>query len=428
MSTQKCRAQSTECIAALILSSALCDLCLLMSPLEAGEQSPVFTLHGAEGIAGKGPLRQIRDDWTVRLGGEKPVLLKGDDVVCLRREGADLPRHPLGPQAILSTGDRIPLEPKSDLTLADEVLTCQPLAPLRAAGGLLLKVPQSRVAVLWLAAPAAADDPALQIRRLLQEPRPRDRVLLQNGDVIEGNVLALDRAACKVQVGKKQVAVPFARLAAIAFSTELLARALPHKPYGHMVLASGCRLSLTSAAVEGDGRRLTAKPLFGAAITVPLEQLIALTLRQGRAVYLSDLPPREYVHTPFLGASWPLVRDGSAAGREIRLYGSSYDKGLGMHGASRVTYDLGGQYDWLEALVGLDEQTGKRGRARVEVLVDGKRQDLAGNRELVAGDPPLALLIKIHGARQLQLAVQLTGQGDVQAHIDWAEASLIKSR
>jgi hypothetical protein len=389
---------------------------------------PVFVLHGASGIAGAGPLRKVGDDWAVRLGGERPVLVKGPDFISLRRDGLPLPPQPAGEQVILSTGERLPLDPGGPLRVAEDVLSARPLPPLRPTGGEELKVPLSRVAVLWLAAPADAADAALRLRRLIEGQRQRDQVLLRDGDVIEGTVMGLDRAgACRVRVGSKEQAVPVSRVAAVAFSTELLVRARPRRPYGHLVLASGARLSLAGAAVDEARGRLTGKTLFGAAVAVPLRGLVAIDLRQGRAVYLSDLRPREYVHEPFLGVSWPFERDASAAGRPLRVQGSTYDKGLGTHGASWLTYDLAGKYDRFEAVVGLDDQTGKRGRVRVEVLLDGQAQDLGKGAALSGPERPLRVQVDVRKARSLTLAVHLDRFGDVQADVNWADARLITS-
>ena len=64
------------------------------------------------------------------------------------------------------------------------------------------------------------------------------------------------------------------------------------------------------------------------------------------------------------------------AGYDLRLAGSTYDKGIGLHSESRLTYALNRNYQWFESLVGLDDQTGRRGSVLIEVLVDGKPQAL----------------------------------------------------
>jgi hypothetical protein len=164
--------------------------------------------------------------------------------------------------------------------------------------------------------------------------------------------------------------------------------------------------------------------MFGATVDIPLEDLVALDIRQGRAVYLSDLKPVKYEHTPYLSVHWPWIRDGSVTGDELSLADGVHDKGIGMHSESRLTYDLAGQYQSFEALVGLDVRSGKEGSVRVQVMVDGALQPIGG--ELQGGDPARAVRVRVAGAKQITLAVLFGRHGDVQDHVDWADARLIK--
>jgi NPCBM/NEW2 domain len=144
---------------------------------------------------------------------------------------------------------------------------------------------------------------------------------------------------------------------------------------------------------------------------------------QGRAAYLSDLRAR-YEHTPYLGLRWPLAVDRAVTGLDLRLGGGTYDKGVGMHSPSRATFDLPRGARRFEALVGLDEVTGKLGSSVVQVLVDNK--PLLNPAAELSPDRPLPLRVALpSGARTLTLVVDLGGGGDVQDHVDWADARVI---
>jgi hypothetical protein len=362
----------------------------------------------------------------VRLrAGAGPVDVPGAEVISLRRKGVSLPAHPAGPQVVFVNGDRVPLATEPALRVARERLHFRTPSPL-LPGAAELDPALRSVALVWLAAPPGAEDAAVALRRLLAEPRPRDVVLLRDGDQVEGVVEALGPEGCRVLAGRRRVGLPLERLAVVALNSRLRAQAPPSGPYGHLVLTDGTRLSLASARVEAGASRLLGKTLFGGKIAVPLERVAGLDLWQGAAVYLSDLEPRAYEHTPFLGAAWPFVRDGSVAGRELRLGGATYDKGLGMHSESRLAYDLGGRYRRFEADVGLDERTGKRGRVRVGVQIDGKARDLGRAAELTATDRPLRVRLDVRGARTLTLVVRFGRFGDVQGHVNWGDARLVR--
>ncbi|HEX5272612.1 MAG TPA: NPCBM/NEW2 domain-containing protein [Gemmataceae bacterium] len=385
-------------------------LLLVTTAAPAADPSPLFTLETASGKALKGPLREIGPAWAVRLGDARS---DGADVIALRRDGVALPPGPDGEHVAFANGDRLPG------TIGD--LDGDRLR--FRTGPETLALPLPALSVLWLAPPDGAE-PERLLRRLASEARTRDRVLLRNGDAVEGVLVGLDDKALRLEVNRKQLTVERAKVAAVALNTELSTTLRPKGAYGRLVLRDGTRLSLASAACA-DGRTLTGETLFKTPVSVPLDDLVALRVEGGPAVYLSELKARKFEHTPYLGAAWPYVLDGSADRRDLRLGGSTFDRGIGMHTESRLTYDLGGRYRRFEALVGLDDQTGKGGSARVRVLIDGKPADVGG-ADLAGGRDPIAVRLDVTGAKQLTLVAEFGERGGVRGHVDWAGARLVK--
>lgn len=397
---------------------------LLCVPARAKDSQADFILHTTDGKNHSGPLSKLTPDGVIRLGGDRPMLVPAAEVVSLRRM-LPLPAYPGKNVVILTNGDRIPIDP-DPLRLEEGRLFFHVASPLVGPGGQGVKVPRGFVAVMWLSPPSGSDAELLQ-RSLLTGAHNQDVLLLANGDRVEGNLTAIDSAkGCTIMAGKREVSVPFGQVAAIAFNTELQARFRPLKTYAHVVLASGGRLSFSGLQLDAEKNRLEGKTFFGARLEFPLAQLMALEPRPGSVVFLSDLKPKSYEHTPFLDVRWPLVTDAAVTGRPLRLAGSTFDKGLGTHSQCRITYDLGGGYRWFEALVGLDEHSGKRGRAKIQVLVDGKEQNLGNAKELAARDAPLPVRVDVRKARELTLVVRFGTFGDVEAHVNWADARLIR--
>jgi hypothetical protein len=397
--------------------------CCALTP-SAAQGRPVFVLHTADGRSRAGTLREVGKDWSVELDGKDTVRARGDEVVTLRRSDLSLPPPPRGAQVVLANGDRLP---GHALRLADERLEFAPDPPVKLAGDRPLVLPLSGVSVIWFAAPAGAGAPETLLRRLAAEERPSDLVLLRNGDRLEGTLQGIGAESVRVETeGKRRVEVPVAKVAAVAFNTDLVSRKKPKGPYGHLVLTSGGRLAVTQCFLGEAGRVLRCRLPTGALLDVPLDGVAALDVRQGCAVYLSDLRPKSYEHTPFFGVRWPYAADAAVAGRAITLGGAVYDKGLGLHTRSRLTYAVPKGCRAFEALVGMDAETGRRGRARVRVLVDGKPADLGHPGELTARDKALPVRVSLAGARELMLVVDFGRFGDVQGHVDWADARLIK--
>jgi hypothetical protein len=406
---------------ALLLFLLVCAV--FASARADADKTPQFTVSTADGKSFKGPLSELTPDWGVRLGDQR---VAGTNVLSLRRTGQVLPPMPEGKHILLANGDRIPVAgPRLE---GERFHFRHP----DLADGKETSLPLAAVSVLWLAAPDRAEAESRQrLRyRLTHETRSRDQVLLRNGDTLEGVFSGLDAKKVEIEVEKKVVAVNLAQVAAVALSTDLADTLRPKGVYGHVVLLAddeslGGRLSLSAAECK-DGKTLQATTVFGASLTVPLDRVAALDLYRGRAVYLSDLKPSKYEHTPYLDCKWPYVADGSVAGCELRLAGSAYDKGIGLHSQSRLSYELGGAFQRFEATVGLDDQTGRRGSVRVKVLADGKPLDIGPDRELTASAGPLSVNVSVAGVKELTLVVEFGRGADVEDHVDWVDARLVK--
>lgn len=385
--------------------------------------SPLFVVHTADGIDLRGPLRKLGPSWSVALGGDEETRVEGDVLISLRRAGRALPTLPADRHLILANGDRIPVTSSPQLK-GERLLFCHP----DLEGGKEVALPLAAVSVYWAAPPERTPSPEKLRQSLRLQTRTSDVILLRNGDTVEGLLVGMDEKQVEIESNKKTTSVPVSQVAALALGADsggLRTRG----PFARLTLAAGerspgGRISLASAT--SNGITLEGKTLFGAALKAPLERVIALDVYQGRADYLSDLKTGKLEFTPYFDASWPVVRDANVKGYDLRLASSTYDKGLGLHSKSRLTYPLNGAYRRFEALVGLDDAHGREGSVRVRVLADGKPLDLDGDRELTAKTGPLRVGVKVEGARTLTLEVDFGRNGDVQDVVNWVEARVIK--
>ena len=151
-----------------------------------------------------------------------------------------------------------------------------------------------------------------------------------------------------------------------------------------------------------------------------------INVYQGRAVYLSDLTtadvrahavPRRPLAVGRTITASPAATCGSAAGPTTRA--------IGLHSRSRVTYAIPAGAVRFEAVVGLDEvDRPVRGRADPGV---GRRQAVARH----AGRADRRRPARRCGcrcrpeAKELTVLVDFGRGGDVQDHVDWADARII---
>lgn len=113
---------------------------------------------------------------------------------------------------------------------------------------------------------------------------------------------------------------------------------------------------------------------------------------------------------------------GGGDGSTITLRGTTYAKGLGVHGYSKVVYNLGGAYTTFTSDVGVDDETGGNGSVIFEVYVDGLLKYSSG---VVRGtDAVQTALVNVAGAQQIWLVVQDWTDGTGWDHADWAGARL----
>jgi hypothetical protein len=398
----------------------LMELLALRGSPAASPEVGSFVVSRADGPAVSGPLLEVGEKWSVRLGGDRPATIEGDEIISLRRQGGILPPAPQAEQVILTNGDRIPAKLRK---LTGDRLHV--MVAMNQQDEWIL--PLSALAEIWIEAPEGTENPEALRRRLATGKHSRDLLLLRNGDVMEGNLGSLNEKAeeLQIEIADKPVTVSLNRVSAIVFNTELARSRRPKETFGRMILDNGSRISLLSA--RADPQWLMGKTVFGTQIRISMDRVLALDIYQGRAVYLSDLQPNSYEHHSYLGdLRWPFVRDASVVGGDLRLLGSVFDKGVGMHSRSRLTYSLEGKYKRFEALVGLDDRLGREGTARIGVLVDGKPPAPATEKELSWRNGPQSIHVKVTGAKELTLIVDFGTYGEVQGCVDWADARLIK--
>jgi hypothetical protein len=409
-------------ITALIFTLALICAC---GRADEQEPSPRFTIETPAQTRSGCALIALEENGTLHVehSAARVVLPR---FIEIRQEGQKLPSLLTRNFVSLSNGDRLPLDADAPARLEASRLHLCPAKslPIANAKGLDLFAPN--VVLLFWSLPDGVDKAERFVAQLQDEPRKRDVVFLQNGDRIEGTIAALGpKIGCVITTDGRKVQTPWPRLAGIAWSTIRQARLRTKKTYTRAVLEGGARVNFLELRFEEKVRRWVGKTQFGATVELSESSLIALDVRQGLAVDVSELTPARYEHRPFLGAAWPLAKNAAATGQPLRLHGSTYEKGLGTHAACQVAYKLDGYYQRFDALVGIDE-TSRRGRARAAIDLDGKRIELNEGKELTSQTAPLAVQLDVRNVRIMTLIVELGSFGDVQADVNWAKARLIK--
>ncbi|HPD29555.1 MAG TPA: NPCBM/NEW2 domain-containing protein [Phycisphaerae bacterium] len=215
--------------------------------------------------------------------------------------------------------------------------------------------------------------------------------------------------------------VPFAAQEAFAVvmatgqSTPPLAQAL-------CSLRDGCTWAGQIVGIEADLLRLRLS--MGTVLSLPIEQMSEIRFRSDRVLFLSDLTPAKYEFEPFGATRWPYRVNRAVSNQPMRIGEQSFDRGIGVHSRSVLTYDVPEGFVRLAAMIGIDEAVGDRGNVIFRVLADGK--EVFNSGPVTGRDAARPLLATIENARQIQLIVEFGDDIDIGDQADWAEVRLIR--
>jgi hypothetical protein len=169
-------------------------------------------------------------------------------------------------------------------------------------------------------------------------------------------------------------------------------------------------------------------------ITVPLDDVVELTVLHGDITYLSDVGeptkvletfPDDLPRDAFF--SWKRDREVEDGG-PLRVGGRTFEKGLGVHSRSELTFAIAGKYKRFQATVGLDDATRHLGEAGMgsvtfRVLLDGKpARELPEGLLKKRGEPGSDLSVNLDGVKELTLVADYGTWLHVLGRADWADA------
>ena len=292
-------------------------------------------------------------------------------------------------------------------------------------GGRDVGITQSVVRALILVggADAAAQE---AVTRALGKTTDEDQVVAVGRDnevlTFNGSVKMVGASAIDLRYMEKDRTLSRAKVCAVVFgrtgTTDRAAAALPWK----VTMTNGTRL-------EGDEVRLADGVLtmtIGAGtLDFPWSTVYRVEHRGRTIGFLSQMDPVKATGGDGVGLALSWQRDRNAMSQPLRLRGEIHDNGLGMHAPTELVFDLPAGGQKFLAVVGLDEEFGRKGDCVVVVQVDDRealRQRLRGT------DKPLPVDIDIRNGRRLTLRVEPGENLDLGDHVNWYGARLLLGR
>jgi hypothetical protein len=124
-----------------------------------------------------------------------------------------------------------------------------------------------------------------------------------------------------------------------------------------------------------------------------------------------------------LSTSWPYREDRNVLDGMLRVGGRTFVKGLGVHGAARLSYAVPESARQFHAEAAVDDCAGGGGSVRFRVFVDG--QPKYASPVARGGEAPLPVRVDISGAKRLDLVVDFADRGDELDRADWLDARFV---
>lgn len=184
------------------------------------------------------------------------------------------------------------------------------------------------------------------------------------------------------------------------------------------------RSLLIAADLALSEQGLTVTTVAGVKATYPsATKVTKLDFSKGKLTYLSDLAPSSVDETSTEDSVFHYRRDVNLEGGPLRMAGEIYPKGLALHSRTVLTYDIGGDYRELRAVLGVDEGVVTDGR--VVVTIDGDGRELF-KAEIGRKDPPRPLAVDVKGVQKLRLTVKSAGLLDLGAQANLGDAKVSK--
>lgn len=400
------------------LISILLTTIVVVACAESGAAAPVR----ATTIEGK----SIEGAWLGMEGGQIRLSVEGkvvllDPAQLLRLHGIATTSRPApaaslpGDEVIVHLADGSRFPARITATEGESIRLATSLVPdlelkLSSLAGL-------RFAQADVPAGVAAFTEALADR----DPTQDTLITLQDGKVSTLRVMleALDPKGGRFRWRDRTVAVDRSRIFGLVLATGAGVPAVP---------PVRCRLTCgdvwAGRLVDGNEHTIRLELAAGPTIELAVDSVEDLLFRNDHVQFLSDLEPAKFDFEPWGTTRWPYRNDESVAGRPIRIGGEVYERGIGVHSATLLTYTLKEPFLRFAASIGIDDAVGSRGSVVFRVLADGR--EVFNSGPVSGRDAPKPVLVELNGAKTLQLAVDFGEDLDIGDQANWASARLIK--
>ncbi len=249
----------------------------------------------------------------------------------------------------------------------------------------------------------------------------KDVVLMRNGDTLEGVFLGMTDGKLQMQSDLGTSAVDLDAVTRLSLGGAAPARGVPELSVRVTFLSGSV---LTSKTLRWTVHDVLLTDPAGQERKCAADQILSVEVLGGRVVWLTELDPAKDEQVSTFGSKWPTAINRNVMGGPLMLNKTTYDRGLGVHTQSVLTYDLKGAFATLTLRCGVDDSAQPYGEANLSVVLDGKV--LWEGKGMKAGQISAALSLDVKGGKTLELRAEPGSRMDVEGRVDWVRVALIR--
>ena len=297
-----------------------------------------------------------------------------------------------------------------------------------------IKIPLAQVEGIVLQPEANAQQRDLWMNQIRDQQRGRDLILMQNEDRREGTLSKLGELELQLQTAAGEtLRISRKNIKAMAFQPALLERPQPPARFLLIQLADGS--SLRAVSWKGEAGQVEVVTSAHRTFAIDLEKsadrpnLVGLLPIGFDWLFISDMEAAGYQHQPYLSVEWPYYRNRNVLGERIQTDGKLYEKGIGMHPESVLTYRLNQPFVRLDGLAGIDDSSRERGSVIFQVEVDrgdAKWHTAFTSHLLRGGQQATPFAIDLKGVQAIRLKVLHAVEFDTLDRANWIDVRLIR--
>jgi hypothetical protein len=251
-----------------------------------------------------------------------------------------------------------------------------------------------------------------------------DRVFIKDADGkvngVTGLVDALDASQLTIEVSGQNRQLPREKVVGIVVAQPAVADATPRC---EVTFRDGSVLGGLSLELAGGEAKLSLAG--GGQVEFTWSAASRVAIRSSRVAYLSDLKAIVEEQRPIVTLPLPAQRDKSVSGKALMLGSRTYEKGLGVHSRSLLTFAAEKKWDTLAATIGLDAAAGGKGDCEFVVLADGEP---LFKRRMKASEESADIQLAITGREQVTLLVEPGAGLDLADHANWCDVRFVRGQ